>query len=414
MSRGRRPEILAPAGDRERLEAALLYGADAVYLAGQRFGMRTSSRNFDGDGLCEAVRLCHAADCKVYITCNTLPREYELPALEEYLGLCQASGADALIVADMGTLRIARRAAPQMALHVSTQLGVTNSEAATMLYELGASRVVLARELSLSEIAQLREHTPPELELEAFVHGAMCMAWSGRCMLSAYLTGRDGSRGDCAQPCRWKYGLVEEQRPGLVYGAEEDADGTYLFNANDLCMIDHVAQLSAAGIDSFKIEGRAKAAYYAAVTTNAYRIAAEEYAASGFNPAYRPAPWLRRELETVSHRPYGTGFYFGRPEQNVRTGGYLRTWEVAAVAGEYADGRLHLTQRNRFAVGDTCELLEPGRPPQPLRFTALYDAQGQSVSCAPHPMMDVWIPFDRPVVPGSFLRREKVENRNTV
>lgn len=321
MSRGRRPEILAPAGDRERLEAALLYGADAVYLAGQRFGMRTSSHNFDGDGLCEAVRLCHAADCKVYITCNTLPREYELSALEEYLGFCQASGADALIVADMGTLRIARRAAPQMALHVSTQLGVTNSEAATMLYELGASRVVLARELSLSEIAQLREHTPPELELEAFVHGAMCMAWSGRCMLSAYLTGRDGSRGDCAQPCRWKYGLVEEQRPGLVYGAEEDADGTYLFNANDLCMIDHVAQLSAAGIDSFKIEGRAKAAYYAAVTTNAYRIAAEEYAASGFDPAYRPALWLRRELETVSHRPYGTGFYFGRPEQNVQTGG---------------------------------------------------------------------------------------------
>lgn len=409
-----RPEILAPAGDPEKLRFAVDYGADAVYLAGKAFGMRSASGNFSREELAQAVRWCHERGVRVYVTVNTLPRDPELAQLPDYLAFLDACGADAIILADLGVLRLAKQYAPRCRIHISTQTSIVNSEAACMWHEMGASRIVLARELTLEEIRHIRAHTPPELELEAFVHGAMCMAWSGRCMLSAYLTGRDGSRGDCAQPCRWKYGLVEEQRPGLVYGAEEDADGTYLFNANDLCMIDHVAQLSAAGIDSFKIEGRAKAAYYAAVTTNAYRIAAEEYAASGFDPAYRPALWLRRELETVSHRPYGTGFYFGRPEQNVQTGGYLRTWEVAAVAGEYADGRLHLTQRNRFAVGDTCELLEPGRPPQPLRFTALYDAQGQSVSCAPHPMMDVWIPFDRPVVSGSFLRREKTENGSAV
>lgn len=400
-----RPEILAPAGDWERLETAILYGADAVYLAGKRFGMRAGAPNFEEDELEKAVALCHDRGVKTYVACNVLPREDELAALPPYLSFLQDIGADAVIVADMGVLQTARRVAPRLALHVSTQLGVTNSAAATALYDLGAKRVVLARELSLKEIQALREHTPSDLELEAFVHGAMCMAWSGRCMFSAYLTGRDGSRGDCAQPCRWKYGLTEENRPDRLFSAEEDADGTYLFNAEDLCMIEHIAALARAGISSFKIEGRNKAAYYTAVVTNAYRLAVEEYAASGFSPEYRPERWLAEEPETVSHRPYGTGFYFGAPSQNTRSGGYIRSWEVAAVVEDYADGKLHVTQRNRFCVGDACQILEPAKPPRDFIIPQTYTEAGEKIDSAPHPMMDVWMSSPQPVVRGALIRR---------
>ena len=402
---GKRPEILAPAGDRERLQAALRYRADAVYLAGSRFGMRSAPRNFTEEGLREAFRLAHDARAKAYVTVNTLPRSGEVDSLPPYLELLQEAGADALIVADLGVLDLARRYAPRCALHVSTQAGVVNYAAARMLHELGASRVVLARELSLAEVAEIRARTPKELELECFVHGAMCMSVSGRCLLSNYLTGRDANQGDCAQPCRWKYKLIEEKRPGEEYEIGQGEGGSYILNANDLCMLEHIADLAQAGVDSLKIEGRAKAAYYVAAATNAYRCAADAYEAAGFPPDFRPAPWMREELDKISHRPYGTGFYYGMPEQNTRFGGYVRDYEVAAVAEGYENGRLLLSQRNHFCRGEVLDALEPGRPPFLLPVTELYDGAGEPVEAAPHPLMRLQVPYPRPLVVGSYLRR---------
>ena len=401
-----RPEILAPAGDEERLEAALLYGADAVYLAGQRFGMRSAPANFDREGLRRAVERCHGRGVKTYVTCNILPRSRQLDELPAYLSELDAVGVDALIVADLGVLSLMKRYAPHCALHVSTQLGVVNYETARVLYEMGASRVVLARELSLEEIREIREKTPPELELEAFVHGAMCMAYSGRCLLSRYLTGRDANLGDCTQPCRWKYEVMEPGRPGRPLTVEPDEEGTYLFNANDLCMVDYMAQLSEAGIDSMKIEGRAKAAYYVAAATGAYKAAALEYEKSGFSATYRPSPWIREELDKISHRPYGTGFYFGEPSQDTKQGGYLRPYQVAAVVTGWEDGWLIVSQRNRFLAGEALEALEPLRPPFFLDTTGMTDQEGNLIEAAPHPTMEVRFRFDRPLVPGTFLRRK--------
>ena len=328
-----------------------------------------------------------------------------MEALPAYLEFLQGCGADGIIAADLGVMRLALRHAPRCALHVSTQTGVVNFETARMLHDLGAARVVLARELSLDEIAEIRAKTPPELELEAFVHGAMCMAYSGRCLLSAYLTGRDANRGGCAQPCRWKYRIVEPSRPDRPLTAEEDETGTYLFNADDLCMIDHLPALSRAGVRSLKIEGRAKAAYYVAVIANAYRAAADGWAASGYAADYRPAPWISAEVNKVSHRPYGTGFYFGPPGQNTASGGYIREFEVAAVAEEWAGGLQRFSQRNRFTVGDECSVLEPGRPPFSLTVREMFGPDGEPLTAAPHPTMSVWIPLSRPLVPGSLLRR---------
>ena len=400
-----RLEILAPAGDRERLEAALLFGADAVYLAGKAYGMRSAPANFDEEGLRHAVSLAHKTGRKVYVTVNVLPRNGEMEALPAYLEFLQGCGADGIIAADLGVMRLALRHAPRCALHVSTQTGVVNFETARMLHDLGAARVVLARELSLDEIAEIRAKTPPELELEAFVHGAMCMAYSGRCLLSAYLTGRDANRGGCAQPCRWKYRIVEPSRPDRPLTAEEDETGAYLFNADDLCMIDHLPALSRAGVRSLKIEGRAKAAYYVAVIANAYRAAADGWAASGYAADYRPAPWISAEVNKVSHRPYGTGFYFGPPGQNTASGGYIREFEVEAVAEEWAGGLQRFSQRKRFAVGDECSVLEPGRPPFSLTVREMFGPDGEPLTAAPHPTMSVWIPLSRPLVPGSLLRR---------
>ena len=403
------PEILAPAGDRGRLEAALRYGANAVYLAGTRFGMRSAPANFTEEGLREAIRLAHAAGAKVYVTVNILPRSREMDELPPYLELVQDAGADALIIADLGALDFAKRYAPRCALHVSTQAGVVNYAAARMLHSLGASRVVLARELSLEEVAEIRARTPKELEIECFVHGAMCVSVSGRCLLSNYLAGRDANHGDCAQPCRWKYRLLEEKRPGEEYEIGEGEDGAYILNANDLCMLEHIADLARAGVDSLKIEGRAKAAYYVAVATNAYRCAVDSYRAAGFPPDFRPAPWMREELDKISHRPYGTGFYYGAPEQNTRFGGYIREYEAAAVAEGYENGRLLLSQRNHFRRGETLDVLEPGKPPFLLTVEELYDGEGAPLEAAPHPLMKLQVPYPRPLAAGSYLRRKTGE-----
>lgn len=406
--RKRSPELLAPAGDRERLEAAVRFGADAVYLGGSAFGMRAAPANFTFDELRRAVEYAHARGVRVYLACNTLPRNAEVDALPAYLTAWAECGVDAFIVTDLGVMELVRRYAPEVEMHVSTQAGVVNYAAANAFYALGAKRVVTAREMSLSEISGLRSRTPEELEIECFVHGAMCVSFSGRCLLSNYLTGRDSNRGDCAQPCRWRYHLVEEKRPGQFFPIEEDADGTYLLNARDLCMIEHIPALMDAGVTSFKIEGRAKSAYYTAVVTNAYRHAIDGCLRAQGHADYRPEPWILEELIRVSHREYCTGFYFDSPQENAQIfeeGGYRRFWEVAAVAEHTADGLLHAVQRNRFFRGETLSVLEAGKQPYQITVQELYDEFGVALENAPHPMMRVQLRCERAVAPGAFLRR---------
>ncbi len=406
-------ELLSPAGDEDRLDAALLYGADAVYLAGTAFGMRTACKNFDPDALRKAVERVHAAGKRVYVTCNTLPRNDELDRLPAFLEQVDDAHADALIVADIGVLPLVKRHAPHCQIHASTQLGVVNYGTATMLHDMGVSRVVLAREMSLEEIATLRAKTPADLELEAFVHGAMCMAISGRCMFSYYLAGRDAGRGDCSQPCRWGYEFIEPHRPDRVMSAEEHGKGTYLFNANDLNMLSHIPQLHQAGITSFKIEGRAKAPYYVAVITNAYRQAIDGYYASGCSATFEPPAWVLEEANKVSHRPYSTGFYFNQPTQNNAFGGYVRSYEVAAVVTGYENGRLLLRQRNRFFEGDTLDVLIPSQPPLLLTSSDLRDGDGNSIAATPHPDMALSIAYDHPLPIGSLLRKERTDDITT-
>ncbi len=398
------PEVLSPAGDMERLQAALLYGADAVYLAGTEYGMRAASMNFDNDAMQKAIATVHTARRRVYVTCNILPRNADIDALPAYLRFLNEVRPDALIVADLGVIALAKRYAPDIPLHVSTQLGVVNYETARVLYEMGAKRVVLARELSLPEIATIREKTPPALELEAFVHGAMCMSVSGRCVISNYMTGRDANHGECTQPCRWKYDIIEPNRPDKPMTVEQDSNGTYLFNAHDMNMIEHIAALSHAGISSFKIEGRAKAAYYTAITTAAYRAAVDGYVASGYSADYKPEKWIVDELDKVSHRPYGTGFYFGMPHQDTTVGGYIREYTVVGVVEDYQDGKLFIEQRNRFYVGDTLDVLEPGKKPFLMPVSVMYNGEGVPITVAPHAAMKLQIPFERPLQAGSLLR----------
>lgn len=401
------PEILSPAGDEERLEAALRFGADAVYVSGEEYGMRAACANFDREALRRAVDKTHSLGKKLYVTCNILPRNRDIDVLPSYFAYLNEIAVDALIISDIGTMELAKQYAPACALHVSTQFGVVNYATATALYRMGAKRVVLARELSLEEIRTIRENTPPELELEAFVHGAICMSFSGRCVISNYLTDRDANHGECSQPCRWKYTVVEETRPDLPMTLEQDESGTYLFNANDMNMIAHVAALAQAGVSSFKIEGRAKSFYYTAVTANAYRQAVDGYIQSGFDPQYVPEEWVQEEMNKISHRPYGTGFYFGMPSQHLKQGGYIRAYEVAAVVDGWENGYLLTTQRNRFFPGNELNVLEPGGKPFTFTPEILLDGEKNPLESANHPMMRVLIPFEKPLAPGTLLRYNK-------
>ena len=397
-----RAELLCPAGDRERLDMALLYGADAVYLAGHEFGMRSAAGNFSDEELAAAVRSAHEKGVRVYVTCNTLPREDELARLPGYLGFLQEIGADALIVADLGVLTLAKKHAPRVKLHVSTQFGVVSSGAANALFELGADTVVLARELSLDEIRTIRAHTPPELRLEVFVHGAMCVSFSGRCVLSNYMAARDANRGECAQPCRWRYHLVEEKRPGEFFEISEDG-GTFILNSRDLCMIDHLPELLDAGVSCLKIEGRMKSAYYTAAVTNAYRRALD--AALEGRPL---SPVWRNEVEMLSHRPYGTGFFFGQPGQYTDDARYESAADVVAVVESCGnDGFARLTQRNRFFRGDTLELLLPGAEPISFIASELLDDEGAPLESVPRAMMPFRLRLPAEAPAGAVLRKRR-------
>lgn len=381
---------------------ALHYGADAVYLAGTQFGMRASAGNFTFPELSKATKLAHENGTAVHMTCNTLPREDELAQLPEFLEQAQDAGVDAFIIADLGVMAAAKKYAPKVSRHVSTQLGVINSATANVLFDMGADRVVLARETPMEDIRKIRVNTPKELEIEAFVHGAMCVSFSGRCLLSNYLTGRDANRGACAQPCRWKYHLVEEKRPGEYFEISEDK-GTYIMNSRDMCMIEHIPELIDAGVTSFKIEGRMKSAYYAAAVTNAYRHAID-YALKG---EALPKVWID-ELNKVSHRPYCTGFYYGDPGQHFAEASYFSDAYVCAVVENCADdGFAELTQRNRFCVGDMVELLTNEGEPISFAVTELWDENGEAITATPHAMMKFKMRLPVNCSALSILRRIK-------
>ena len=395
-------ELLSPAGDYERLVMAVQYGADAVYLAGREFGMRAAAANFDNDTLIRGVEYAHRAGVRVYVTCNTLPREDELQRLPEYLAFLQSAGVDALIIADLGVLSLAKKYAPHVKKHVSTQLGVVNSATANFLYDQGADTVVLARELSLDEIRQIRVNTPKDLRLEAFVHGAMCVSFSGRCLLSNYLADRDANRGQCAQPCRWKYHLVEETRPGEYFEISEDK-GTYILNSNDMRMIEHLPELIDAGITSFKIEGRMKSAYYTAIITNAYRHAID---AALLGEPLDPV-WIA-ETEKVSHRNYSTGFFFGYPGQHYGSSSYSQTADIVAVVESCdEEGNALLTQRNRFFAGDILELMNPDTVPVSFRADHLADEDGQEIPDTHRAMMPFRMKLPMPVPPFTIIRKSR-------
>ena len=395
-----KPELLSPAGDMERLEMALAYGADAVYLAGNTFGMRAFAGNFDREEMARAVELAHGKGVRVHVTCNTLARNNEVAKLPDYLEYLDAIGVDAVIAAGVDVLSLAKRHAPHLEVHMSTQTGITNYEMARVWHDLGASRVILARELSLDEVAEICAKAPRGMEVESFVHGAMCVSWSGRCLLSNYMTGRDAARGACAQPCRYQYALMEEKRPGEYFPVFEENGETFILNSKDMCMIDHVQELMAAGLHSLKIEGRAKSAYYAAMTTAAYRHAIDA-AAEG-----RPLePVWRAEVDKVSHRHYSTGFYFGQPGQYTDSGRYIRDWQVLAIITDCdEDGNATLSLRNKFAAGDSIEVVGPDVPAFPLTAPMMEDGEGQPLAEPRHPQMVFKMKLPRPVPPLSVVR----------
>jgi len=397
----RKLELLSPAGDRERLEMAVLYGADAVYLAGTSFGMRSFAGNFSPEALPGAVRFAHDHGVKCHVTVNTMPRNDEVLRLPEYLERLEDAGVDALILADLGAFSLAGKYAPHCQRHISTQQSVANYECAQAWFDLGAQRVVLARELSLEEIRIIRQKTDPKLEIETFGHGAMCVSYSGRCLLSNYMTGRDSNRGACAQPCRYRYALVEEKRPGEYFPVFEDEKGTYILNSRDMCMIDHLEDLMDAGVDCIKIEGRAKSAYYAAIVTGAYRHCIDAVAAG-----QSPDPVWRDEVEHVSHRVYSTGFYFGQPGQYVADSRYIRQWQICGkVLSCGEDGLARCSLNNKFRAGDALEVVGPGLRPFPIVAGNMADQEGNPLEEPKTPQMQFTIPLPQKVPAHSILRR---------
>ena len=399
------PELLAPAGNPEKLRMAVLYGADAVYLGGRSFGLRAFGGNFTPDQMREAVAFAHQHGTKVYITINIFPHDNDMLDLDDYLHFVYDIGADAALVADIGVFTRAREIVPGLPLHVSTQANNTNWRAVEAWHKLGAKRIVLARELSGKEISEIRRHTDAELEI--FVHGAMCISYSGRCMLSNYLAGRDANRGACAQPCRWKYALVEEKRPGEYLPIEEDEHGTYIMNSKDLCLLPYLQDVLNTGVDSLKIEGRMKSVHYVASVTKAYRDALDGYATH--DGKYEPSA-EEAELQKVSHREYTTGFFFGRPDgqaQNYKSSEYIQTSEFIGIVRSYDAGYAKIEQRNHMEKGEEIEVFSPeGTWKQ--RIDEMIDAQtSMPIDVAPHAQQMILMKMERPVSPYTILRRDK-------
>lgn len=403
-------ELLAPAGNLEKLKMAILYGADAVYLAGKKFGLRTASDNFTLEELKEGVEFAHSRNKRVYLTMNIIPHNEDFDGVEDFIKNAAETGIDAAIVSDPGMFMIIKRTCPDLPIHISTQANITNVHSANFWHEIGASRVILARELSLKEIRQIRDGVSRDLELEAFVHGAMCMSYSGRCLISSFLTGRSANKGDCAQPCRWKYHLVEEKRPGEYFPIEEDNRGTFIFNSKDLCMIRHIPELLESGISSFKIEGRVKSSFYVATVVKAYREAIDAYydAINNNKPYEFKEKWLE-EIGKVSNRDFTTGFFFHKPNEedhNFGTSSYIRKYEFVGIVMDYDENNGHniIEQRNKFSAGDTIEVLPPEGRCFEVSIDRMLDGEGNIIDSAPHPQMVVRLP-GKPLPRFSMLRK---------
>ena len=397
----RKLELLSPAGDMERLKMAVLYGADAVYLAGTDFGMRAFAGNFTPEELPQAVKFAHDHGVKAHVTVNIMPRNDEIAQLPAYLERLDDAGVDALIVADLGAFTLAGKYAPHCQRHISTQQSIANYECAQAWFDLGAQRVVLARECSLDEIRTIRQKVDPALEIETFGHGAMCVSYSGRCLLSNYMTGRDSNRGACAQPCRYQYALMEEKRPGEYFPVYEDEKGTYILNSRDMCTIDHLKDLMDAGIDCIKIEGRAKSAYYAAIVTGAYRHVIDDIYAG------RPIDKIwRDEVDHVSHRIYSTGFYYGQPGQYTQHSRYIREWQIVAkVESCDENGLATCSLNNKFRAGDELEIVGPDLRPFPITATIMADPEGSPLEEPKTPQMKFTMQLPKPVPALSMIRR---------
>jgi putative protease len=404
-------ELLAPAGNLEKLKTAIIYGADAVYIGGEAYSLRAMADNFDDEAMKEALEFAHTRGKKIYVTINIFPHNGDLTGIPEYARKLYDFGVDAVIVSDLGVFSMIREAAPDLHIHISTQANNTNYMSATIWSRMGATRVVLARELSLKEIKEIREKVPEDLELEAFVHGAMCMSYSGRCLLSNYMTGRDANRGACAHPCRYKYYLVEEKRPGEYFEIREDERGSYIMNSMDLCMIEHIPEVIESGITSLKIEGRMKSSYYVASVVKAYRQAVDAYLKDKENYRFDPE-WLI-EVSKASHREFSTGFYFGKPKKQIyESSSYIRTHDIVGIVKDYdpESGEATIEQRNKVLKGEEVEILTPDEKSYSIRLENLWDEEGQEIDSAPHPQMIYKIKVQRPLKIFDMLVKEKGDN----
>jgi putative protease len=402
-------ELMAPAGNLEKLKMAVMYGADAVYFAGQRYGLRAGAGNFDMRDMEEGVAFAHRYGARTYLTVNIIPHNSHLIGLEEYLSDASRTGIDAIILSDPGIFTVVKQVLPDIEIHISTQANTVNHLSAAFWHRLGAKRIVLARELSLDEIAHIRSKVPDTLELEGFVHGAMCISYSGRCLLSNYMAGRDSNLGDCAHPCRWRYHLIEEKRPGQYFPIEEDRQGTYIFNSKDLCMIEHIPELVACGLSSLKIEGRMKSAYYVATVVKAYRDAIDTWYQDPDSYQRNKSKWLD-EVSKASHREFTTGFYFGKPDsqgQIYDKSTYIRDYDFVGLVTDYDEktGIATVEQRNRMFTGDLVEVVGPGRDCFVQRIEWMKDEQGIPIDVAPHPQQVVTMPMKEPVKPFDMIRK---------
>ena len=408
--KGRKLELLIPASSLEVLKIAVIYGADAVYIGGEAFGLRTKAKNFTLEEMKEGIEFAHAHDCKVYVTANILAHNYDLDGARQYFKELKQIGPDALIISDPGMFTIAKEELPDIDIHISTQANNTNYMTYQFWWKQGAKRVVSARELSLNEIKQIREHIPDEMEIETFMHGAMCISYSGRCLLSSFMAGRDANRGACTHPCRWKYSIVEESRPGEYMPVYENERGTYIFNSKDLCMIEHIPEMLNAGIDSFKIEGRMKTALYVATVARTYRLAIDEFIQDE-NLYKKRIPFYKSEISKCTYRQYTTGFFFGKPDENTQiydTNTYIKEYTYLGIVGEQnAQGLYHIEQRNKFSVGETIEVMRPNGDNILVTVKRITDERGVDMESAPHPKQQLYIDLGVKLEQYDVLRRKE-------
>lgn len=408
----RHPELLVPASSLEVLKIAVIFGADAVYIGGEAFGLRAKAKNFSNEEIREGIAFAHEHGVKVYITANILAHNYDLEGVRNYFSELKEIKPDALIISDPGVFTIAKEICPEIEIHISTQANNTNYGTYRFWYQQGAKRVVSARELSLREIREIREHIPEDMEIETFIHGAMCISYSGRCLLSNFFTGRDANHGACTHPCRWKYSIVEETRPGEYMPVYENERGTYIFNSKDLCMIEHIPELMEAGIDSFKIEGRMKTALYVATVARTYRKAIDDYQK---DPKLyeQNMEWYREQISNCTYRQFTTGFFFGKPDETAQiydSNTYLKEYTYLGIVGEPDEnGRYRIEQRNKFSVGEVIEVMKPNGENHVVTVQKIFNEEGEEMESAPHPKQVLYIDLGEKLELYDILRRKEEE-----